>query len=374
MNDLSAKLQAYDRERRDFFAYCDTEEQTKISLINPYLELLGFDVRNPKSVRLEFQTGIGRGVERIDYAIIHDDKPIILIEAKSAATPLSNPTATPQIQRYAQDVQSCLFAVLTNGKLYKWYQKDKNGRLEPYPFITIDAFAPKPADSQFLSNLADNPASSSTIKAADQAKGQSLFSDWFQELLTNPSNDLLRLAMRETGRRLISAKTEDVRAQFTAACAQTRAQWLDERLSLAKGTEFQPQQESPTQQAPDKSASRQCSLAINGHADPIKFKNASDLLIYVIQYSAEKHSAGPDNFLQTMEVELQRKGGLPLMIHSNEYASSPNKNRYTSASYLNKHLYKNMDNTRKQKLIHQILDLCHPAIPDNSIRVDIPNA
>ncbi|WP_414739050.1 hypothetical protein [Macrococcoides bohemicum] len=58
----------------------NTEEATKTALILPFFQALGYDVFNP----LEFivDVGIKKG-EKVDYAIIDSELPVILIECKS---------------------------------------------------------------------------------------------------------------------------------------------------------------------------------------------------------------------------------------------------------------------------------------------------
>ena len=44
---LKAVLETHTSKLPDVIPHCTNEEQTKISLINPYLEYLGWDVRDP---------------------------------------------------------------------------------------------------------------------------------------------------------------------------------------------------------------------------------------------------------------------------------------------------------------------------------------
>ncbi|EAH1852897.1 endonuclease, partial [Listeria monocytogenes] len=58
-----------------------TEEATKTSLIMPFFQLLGYDVFNPLEFSPEYvaDVGIKKG-EKVDYAILNNNNPIILIE------------------------------------------------------------------------------------------------------------------------------------------------------------------------------------------------------------------------------------------------------------------------------------------------------
>jgi hypothetical protein len=60
-----------------------TEEATKNALVMPFIQLLGYDVFNPFEVNPEFIADIGiKKGEKVDYAILNKDKPILLIECK----------------------------------------------------------------------------------------------------------------------------------------------------------------------------------------------------------------------------------------------------------------------------------------------------
>ena len=57
-----------------------TEEATKNAFIMPFINALGYDVFNPTEVVPEFICDIGtKKGEKIDYAIMQDGKPVILI-------------------------------------------------------------------------------------------------------------------------------------------------------------------------------------------------------------------------------------------------------------------------------------------------------
>ena len=58
-----------------------TEEATKNALIMPFIAALGYDVFNPLEVLPEMSCDIGKKKgEKIDYAIIANNEPVILIE------------------------------------------------------------------------------------------------------------------------------------------------------------------------------------------------------------------------------------------------------------------------------------------------------
>ena len=60
-----------------------TEEATKNAFIMPFIQMLGYDVFNPMEVVPEMDCDlIKKKGEKIDYAIMKDGEPIMLIECK----------------------------------------------------------------------------------------------------------------------------------------------------------------------------------------------------------------------------------------------------------------------------------------------------
>ena len=110
-----------------------TEEATKTSMIMPFFQLLGYDVFNPLEFVPEFTADVGiKKGEKVDYAIIIDDEPLILIECKACNKPLEKHSS--QLFRYF-GTTSAKFAILTNGLTYQFFTDldDKNKMdLRPY--------------------------------------------------------------------------------------------------------------------------------------------------------------------------------------------------------------------------------------------------
>ena len=67
-----------------------TEEATKTSIVLPFFSLLGYDIFNPLEFIPEYtaDTGTKKG-EKVDYAVMQNGDPIMIIEAKSINTDLN---------------------------------------------------------------------------------------------------------------------------------------------------------------------------------------------------------------------------------------------------------------------------------------------
>jgi len=96
-----------------------TEEATKNALIMPFIQILGYDVFNPFEVNPEFIADIGiKKGEKVDYAIMKDGQPIILIECKHHNEKLDPHNS--QLFRYFHTTKA-KFGLLTNGLNYRFY-------------------------------------------------------------------------------------------------------------------------------------------------------------------------------------------------------------------------------------------------------------
>ena len=114
-----------------------TEEATKTALIMPFINALGYDVFNPLEVLPEMCCDIGtKKGEKIDYAIMRDGEPIILIECKHWEQDLN--LHDNQLLRYF-NVSKAKFGVLTNGITYRFYTDlSEPNIMDEKPFLEIN--------------------------------------------------------------------------------------------------------------------------------------------------------------------------------------------------------------------------------------------
>jgi hypothetical protein len=97
----------------------NTEEATKNALIMPFIKALGYDVFNPMEVVPEFIADIGiKKGEKVDYAILKDGQPMILIECKHWGESLDPHNS--QLFRYFHTT-TAKFGLLSNGIIYRFY-------------------------------------------------------------------------------------------------------------------------------------------------------------------------------------------------------------------------------------------------------------
>ena len=115
-----------------------TEEGTKNALIMPFIQYLGYNLFDPTEVCPEYVADVGtKKGEKVDYAIMREGEPIILIECKAADVDLSTEHKS-QLYRYFSTT-SAKIGILTNGVVYQFYSDiDDANKLDSKPFFEID--------------------------------------------------------------------------------------------------------------------------------------------------------------------------------------------------------------------------------------------
>lgn len=113
-----------------------TEEATKNAFIMPMIAALGYDVFNPLEVVPELDCDlVKKKGEKIDYAIIKEGMPILLIECKHWNQDLN--LHDTQLQKYFV-ASNARFGVLTNGIEYRFYTDlDKPNIMDERPFLVV---------------------------------------------------------------------------------------------------------------------------------------------------------------------------------------------------------------------------------------------
>lgn len=126
-----------------------TEEATKNAFIMPMIAALGYDVFNPFEVVPEMDCDlIKKKGEKIDYAIMKEENPILLIECKHCKQDLN--LHDTQLQKYFV-ASKARFGVLTNGVEYRFYTDlEKANIMDEKPFLVVNMLDLSDADIEQL--------------------------------------------------------------------------------------------------------------------------------------------------------------------------------------------------------------------------------
>lgn len=136
--DFSEQLKSLATRIPSLMVAVKTEEGTKNALIMPFIQILGYNVFDPTEVCPECIADCGtKKGEKVDYAIMQDGKPAILIECKSADVNLSD-IHLSQLFRYFA-VTDANVGILTNGVTYQFFADlDEANKMDTKPFLEIN--------------------------------------------------------------------------------------------------------------------------------------------------------------------------------------------------------------------------------------------
>lgn len=143
IENLRVKL---DRHRKE-----DLKEiPTRTIFVDVLLEALGWYVRDPDEVELEWPTLDGRSV---DYALKINRKPVLFLEAKPLNDPLADVKSITQVVGYAANA-GVDWCVLTNGVTYKVYRSTEKAEA-PEKLAFELSFDPKETEGMSLEQVAE---------------------------------------------------------------------------------------------------------------------------------------------------------------------------------------------------------------------------
>jgi len=103
------------------------EENTKVKLVQPFLELLGWDLYSTE-VALEYTIPMASGSTHVDYALLVGDSPVVFVEAKPVRSSLTD-DEIQQLRSYMRQELDVDWGILTNGQSFEVLTKsrDQNG-------------------------------------------------------------------------------------------------------------------------------------------------------------------------------------------------------------------------------------------------------
>ncbi len=206
-----------------------TEEATKTAFVMPFINLLGYDVFNPREVVPEFTADIGtKQGEKVDYAIFKDENAIMLIECKKYGEDLSD-VHTSQLYRYFSVVHA-RFAVLTDGVLYRFYTDlEETNIMDTKPFLEIDMLDIQPTLVNELKRFTKSAFNlDESISAASDLKYTKEIKQTLMEQLDTPHPEFVKFFLSSV---YSGIRTQSVVEQFTEIVRRALHQFMNEQLN-----------------------------------------------------------------------------------------------------------------------------------------------
>ncbi|THE66480.1 hypothetical protein D8Y22_02155 [Salinadaptatus halalkaliphilus] len=142
------------------------EQNTKVRLVQPLLELLGWDLYSTE-VELEYTVPMASGSTHVDYALLVGDSPVVFVEAKAAGSSL-NSQHVRQLKSYMRQELNVDWGILTNGKAFEVLTKDQHsgdGEEVSVVQFDLDDLAADPDVLELLSKEAIRSGKSDEIAA-----------------------------------------------------------------------------------------------------------------------------------------------------------------------------------------------------------------
>lgn len=213
---------------KDLSSNITNEEQTKNAFIMPFFQSLGYDIFNPLEFVPEFTADVGiKKGEKVDYAIIIDGQPQILIECKSINQELTKHDS--QLFRYFGTTTS-KFGLLTNGREYKFFTDlDEPNKMDTTPFLTVDITDIK--DNQFNEIIKfhkENFDIDNIVSSASELKYLNNLKGFLSENINQPSDSFLRYLVSEI---YDGVKTQTVLDNFKPIISKGFNQFINDRVN-----------------------------------------------------------------------------------------------------------------------------------------------
>lgn len=190
--DFSDKIKQFSKKIETLKGNLETEEATKTALIMPLFQMLEYDVFNPLEFVPEFTADVGtKKGEKVDYAILQDGKPVILIEAKGVNDKLTNHDA--QLFRYFTATEA-KFAILTNGIVYKFFTDlEEKNKMDEMPFLELNLLDIDDFKIAELKKFSKQTFDIDTIfSTASELKYTKLIKDYLNKEMQAPDDDFIR--------------------------------------------------------------------------------------------------------------------------------------------------------------------------------------
>ncbi len=206
----------------------NTEEATKNAFIMPFIKALGYDVFNPLEVVPEFIADIGiKKGEKVDYAIIKDGEPVILVECKHWGESLDPHNS--QLFRYFHTTKA-KFGLLSNGIVYRFYTDlIEPNKMDDKPFFEFNVTDIKDNQIEELKkfhksyfDIGNIQNSASELKYMNELKA--ILNIEFQ----TPTEGFVRYFAKQVYQGMLTAKLLE---QFTSLTKRSIQQYINDLIT-----------------------------------------------------------------------------------------------------------------------------------------------
>ena len=227
-----------------------TEEATKNAFIMPFIKALGYDVFNPMEVVPEYvaDLGIKKG-EKVDYAILKNGQPTILVECKHWGESLD--VHNSQLFRYFHTTKA-KFGLLSNGIIYRFYTDlvEKN-KMDEKPFLEFNVTDIKDNQIEELKKFHKSYFDiDNIVNTANELKYMNELKALINVEFQNPTEGFVRHFAKQIHQGVLTSKLLE---QFTGLTKKSIQQYINDlitdRLKSALKKENEDEQKTAEQEA-----------------------------------------------------------------------------------------------------------------------------
>lgn len=248
--DFKDEIKQFGERVEKLKSQINTEEATKNAFIMPFIKALGYDVFNPLEVVPEFVADIGiKKGEKVDYAIMKDGQPTILVECKHWSENLDPHNS--QLFRYFHTTKA-KFGLLSNGIIFRFYTDlvEKN-KMDEKPFLEFNVTDIKDNQVEELKKFHKSYFDlENIVNTASELKYMNELKTFIHIEFQNPTDGFVRHFAKQIYHGVLTAK---IMEQFTGLTKKSIQQYINdlitERLKSALKKENEEEKKVAEQEA-----------------------------------------------------------------------------------------------------------------------------
>jgi predicted type IV restriction endonuclease len=136
-DDFRERLVEHSKKSVVLAAKAHNEQATRMFLVMPFLQLLGYDASDPDQIAPEADASFAdKFKNKVDYAILQSGEPVIAIETKKVGA-LSESTKG-ELKGYFNAMPSVKLGMLTDGLVYELYSDTRReNMMDDRPFVVV---------------------------------------------------------------------------------------------------------------------------------------------------------------------------------------------------------------------------------------------
>ncbi len=299
------------------------EIRTRTALIDPLLTALGWDVSDPGLVTPEYTVGQGRA----DYALI-DGGPrpgsVAIVEAKSLGSSL-NESERNQMLNYANP-EGINYAILTNGNLWELYDIFKRAPLNERLLLSVE--------------IINTPAHRLALQ---------LLLLWRPNLASGEP-----VAVQGTSEQVEVVHHQALASPVSTGLPKAHQSPRDTCSEAPQGAGFgvrNRQTSAPKQCTP---SGRMVQYCVDGKTW-IQCSDATLLMISIVKWCGQQDKDGADNYYEKLS-HVCFRNNCPIL--TKERVTEDAKTSYSAKEINGWHIFNNLPNKEKEKIINEILRIC----------------